>query len=129
MTAQLRLRREPSTTPAPGTHHFELDRWWDPEWDTDPELSQFASLPPEERVRVIIRVLCGLVALEERAPAPVSTRLARRPTTTSERPRRRLPFLGYERPAVVLPELDDEPGIVLTWPMSEGRRVPVGADA
>lgn len=134
MTAPVRLRRDPVIDPAPAVHRLE--------WDTEPDLPEFASLSEEEKVRVIIRVLCGLVALEERPRVASRTRLHRRHPGTSASPeqadappaeprRRRLPFLGYETP---LPPADlvlddDEPGIVLTWPMREGPHAPVKVSA
>ncbi|MDZ7733955.1 MAG: hypothetical protein U5R31_13595 [Acidimicrobiia bacterium] len=58
--------------------------------DVDVDLSRFESLTEDEKVRVIIRVLCGLVALEERGGAP-EVPDARNPVV-----RRLLPFLGFE---------------------------------
>lgn len=37
----------------------------EPDWDGDIDLTQFEALGEPEQVRVIIRVLCGLVALDE----------------------------------------------------------------
>jgi hypothetical protein len=55
------------------------------------DLARFEALAEADRMRVIIRVLCGLVALEDQdwfsAPAPA----------TAPSRRRLLPLLGYER--------------------------------
>jgi hypothetical protein len=55
------------------------------------DLARFEALAEADRMRVIIRVLCGLVALEDEDwfSAPV-------PATPPSR-RRLLPLLGYER--------------------------------
>jgi hypothetical protein len=37
----------------------------EPDWDGDIDLSQFEALDEPEQMRVLIRVLCGLVALDE----------------------------------------------------------------
>jgi hypothetical protein len=77
------------------------------------ELSRFHTLPEEERMRVIIRVLCGLVAIEDEPeelapvvplPRPAPSSLTPAPVasppegaTDSSAPSRfRLPFLGLE---------------------------------
>jgi len=67
----------------------------DLEWDGAVDLTQFEVLDDDDRMRVIIRVLCGLVALEEEDWFH---------TETSPRPRRQrlLPYLGYERSAHLL---------------------------
>lgn len=90
MTVQLRVRddaRTPTTSP-----RHRLD------WDRDPELDRFAELSEHERVRVIIRVLCGLVALEEVGGGAATLAVdPAQPATPKHR--RLLPFLGYERSA------------------------------
>jgi hypothetical protein len=87
MTVKLSVRRDARTTTPPPTHRLD--------WDTDPDLGRFDEMTEHDKVRVIIRVLCGLVALEE-ATAPPAVDLTRPEPAT---PRRRLlPFLGYERP-------------------------------
>ncbi len=112
MTAPLRVRRDVPIPPPVPVHRLD--------WDTDPELNQFAGLSEHERMRVIIRVLCGLVALEV-PPPPAPKR------------RRLLPFLGYENPGIAAPvtaqPVDDLPAIGLTWPMGDRARSrrPVGA--
>jgi hypothetical protein len=80
MTVQARARREAPPIPARPRHRLD--------WDTDPELARFAGLSREERTRVIIRVLCGLVALEDAGGAP--------PADQPGRTRRLLSFLHYE---------------------------------
>lgn len=61
------------------------------EWDGEIDLERFERLAEEDRLRVIIRVLCGLVALEEEDW--FSGPPADEPRT------RTLPYLGYERQA------------------------------
>ena len=59
------------------------------------QLNTFQRLPEEERLKVIIRVLCGLVAMEEQPERPSPESL--RPNLGVTRTRRfRLPFLGLE---------------------------------
>lgn len=93
MTVQLRVRRD-----APHPTHSVRHRL---DWDTDPDLSRFEELPEHEKTRVIIRVLCGLVALEETGTSLTP------PTPPESTPRRRrlLPFLGYEDPPLGRPVL------------------------
>ncbi len=68
-------------------------------WLETVDLNTFERLPEKERMRVIIRVLCELVALDPDASEDPST--ASVPTTSSGSGRRvhrlrRLPFLGVE---------------------------------
>lgn len=59
------------------------------------ELNTFQRLPEDERMKLIIRVLCGLVAMEDRPERPNPESL--RPNLGVTRTRRfRLPFLGLE---------------------------------
>jgi hypothetical protein len=121
----LRVRRDvPTPSPAP-THRLD--------WDTDPELAQFAGLSEHERMRVIIRVLCGLVALEEVPAAPLPARphpaatAAVEPSPPAAPKRRRLlPFLGYENPGlaapVAAPAPAELPAVGVTWPMGDRAR-------
>jgi hypothetical protein len=70
-----------------------LDAWDTPD-PTTIDLGRFARLTEDERRRIIIRVLCGLVAMEEPAEEP-----ERRPhanPTPGQAPA--LPFLGLETP-------------------------------
>jgi hypothetical protein len=60
------------------------------------DLNRFQQLPDEERMRVIIRVLCGLVAIEPDAPTVAAPEPVAVPETASRRSRFRLPFLGLE---------------------------------
>jgi hypothetical protein len=63
-------------------------------WDTTIDLGRFQRLSEDERRRIIIRVLCGLVAMEEEPAEPV-----RRPhanPTPGRAPE--LPYLGLETP-------------------------------
>jgi len=83
-------------------------------WDSTIDLGRFERLSEAERRRIIIRVLCGLVAMEEVPeparepwPAPVA---APTPVTTSTPvasptpgPAARLPFLGLETAAYKRP--------------------------
>jgi hypothetical protein len=85
VTVQLRVRSDARTSKPPARHRLD--------WERDPDLDRFADLSEHDRVRVIIRVLCGLVALEEAgldadSPVPEPEEPVRR--------RRLLPFLGYE---------------------------------
>jgi hypothetical protein len=64
------------------------------QWDTTIDLGRFERLSEAERRRIIIRVLCGLVAMEE-APEP-----AREPLVApTPGPARTLPLLGLETAA------------------------------
>jgi hypothetical protein len=89
VTVQLRVRRDAPDPNAVPRHRLD--------WDTDPELGRFAGLTEDEKMRVIIRVLCGLVALEE-SPAPFPSLVAPPPAEPAPKRRRLLPFLGYENP-------------------------------
>lgn len=85
-------------------------------WDPTIDLGRFERLTEEERRRIIIRVLCGLVAMEEAteptppepAVIPASNRIARHVSERRRRARRsaptpgpsaRLPLLGLETAA------------------------------
>lgn len=81
-----------------------------------PDLGRFQHLTELERRRVIIRLLCGLVAMEEELDEAAAEPLAPEPPL-----RRRLPFLGLEtsgaaklrtdqlgRPVALLPYLGNE---------------------
>jgi hypothetical protein len=63
-------------------------------WDTTIDLGRFQRLGEAERRRIIIRVLCGLVALEEEAAEP-APRVHAAPTPG---PAPKLPYLGLETP-------------------------------
>jgi hypothetical protein len=67
-------------------------------WMTPVDLNRFDLLGDDERMRIIIRVLCGLVAMEESAAPIPEERPAVAPTPG---PGRRLPFLGLELAAPV----------------------------
>lgn len=71
---------------------FDLDALEDP-WLQRVDLAAFEHLPPQERTRVIIRVLCELVALGEiDSPEPAEGS----PTAVTSLGRFRLPLLGIE---------------------------------
>lgn len=100
MTVQTRVRHRDVPHPTPGPkHRFD--------WETDPDLTRFAGLSADDKMRVIIRVLCGLVALEEIEAESARLSQAHDPLIVEPAPKRRrlLPFLGYLRPPAHAPVL------------------------
>lgn len=87
-------------SPAPEVR-FDLDLVDDP-WLDRLDLDRFEHLPEQERRRIIIRVLCGLVALgvtdhQPTVPAPThGADVAVTAHPVDPGPLRRLPFLGLE---------------------------------
>jgi hypothetical protein len=83
------------------THWVDPDGLYDVEFPTpetwpgeDLDLNRFQRLSDDERMRIIIRVLCGLVAIDEQpAPEPSAAHLTVAPTPG---PSRSLPLLGLE---------------------------------
>jgi hypothetical protein len=76
---------------------------YDLEYDTyDPnlgvvDLNRFERLPESERMRIIIRVLCGLVAMEDAAPSAPAEPLSAVTSPTPGPATADLPVLGIER--------------------------------
>lgn len=121
MTVQLRVRRDAKSSTPPPRHRLD--------WDRDPELDRFAGLSEDDKVRVIIRVLCGLVALGESSTSDGPPVVEAGPTRAPTPKRRRLlPFLGYESrtKSEMFEPADGTPGPSLPF---IGLRTPLGEAA
>lgn len=83
--------QETQLEPVDSPYNVALDAL-DP-WMAPVDLNRFDQLDDDERMRIIIRVLCGLVAMEETAVPIVEERPL---VAATPGPGRRLPFLGLE---------------------------------